>query len=540
MELYEGAEKETVVHAFARAVAAFPDDLFLNIAGERFSYAEVDRAATRLAHELAALGVVKGDRVVTLTETNVDVVPLWLAINRIGAIWVPINTAYRGDFLRHQIADAGACLAICDEDYLARIVDIAADLPALRLVLSRGAGPYPACAVPVEPLDAHRGTDEAPIPIDVTPQDLACLIYTSGTTGPSKGCMVSHAYLCNQGRQHRQALPQARGEIGWTCLPMFHTAGITHVLAAMLDGHGAALWPFFSVSQFWDHIEASGASHALLMATIFGLVANAPDTPAMKRCHGQLKAIIGVPIPPDIKAIWEQRFGVGYCMPYAYGQTEANRMSSLTFGDPEPLPGSAGRPTDAFVLAILDDSGNVLPEGEVGEIAVRPRRPGVMFDGYWNRPEETVKAWRNLWMHTGDLGRMEQGCLFFVDRKKDYLRCRGENVSSFEIERAFQAHPAIRESAVHAVGQQSGEDEIKITIVPKDDADPDPRELCEWAIGQLPHFAVPRYFEFRAELPKNPTGRVLKYQLRDEGVTTATWDREAHGITVRKQRRPAA
>lgn len=537
MEAGEGRKQETVVQAFAHAVATVPDELFLNVGGETFTYAETDRAATRFANVFAGLGVRKGDRVVTLMETNVDVVPLWLGINRLGAIWVPINTAYRHEFLRHQIVDAGAGLLICDAEYLERFVEIADMLPEARLILCRGEGPFPACAIPIAALDRHRGEDDTPIAVDVEPGDLSCLIYTSGTTGASKGCMISHAYLCNQGRQHRQALPQQRDEIGWTCLPMFHTAGITHVLAALLDGFGAAIWPRFSVSSFWDDIEQSGASHALLMATIFGLVANAPDTPAMKRCFGQLRIICGVPIPPEIARIWQERFGVGYCMSYAYGQTEANRISSLTYGDPIPLPGSAGRPTDAFEVRIFDDAGYAVPDGTVGEIVIRPRRPGVMFDGYWNRPEETVKAWRNLWMHTGDLGRMEDGCLFFVDRKKDYLRSRGENISSFEIERTFQSHPAVKENAVHAVGPRSAEDEIKVTVVLMEDARLDARELCVWAIERLPHFAVPRYIEFRTELPKNPTGRVLKYQLRDEGVTQATWDRESAGIVVRK--RPA-
>jgi crotonobetaine/carnitine-CoA ligase len=159
-----------------------------------------------------------------------------------------------------------------------------------------------------------------------------------------------------------------------------------------------------------------------------------------------------------------------------------------------------------------------------------------MFEGYWQRPQDTARAWRNLWMHSGDLGRMEAGYLYFVDRAKDYLRARGENVSSFELERVFLGHPAIQEAAVHATATQSGEDEIKLTAVLRPGSALSARELCLWSIEKLPHFAIPRYYEFRTELLKNPTGRVLKYRLRDEGITATTWDREAAGISVRRRK----
>jgi crotonobetaine/carnitine-CoA ligase len=162
-----------------------------------------------------------------------------------------------------------------------------------------------------------------------------------------------------------------------------------------------------------------------------------------------------------------------------------------------------------------------------------------MFEGYWSLPEQTAHAWRNLWMHTGDLGKLENGYLFFMDRAKDYLRCRGENISSFEIERTFIGHPAIAEVAIHAVGRQDAEDEIKATIVLREGAGVTTQDLCLWAIEKLPYFAVPRYFELRTELIKNPTGKVLKYRLRDEGVTRNTWDRQAAGIEVRKPKSPA-
>lgn len=534
-QAYRPGPRDTLMHALARAVAADPHAEFANVGGERVSFGEIDARANMLAHGLAGLGVVKGDRVVSLFDTSMDVLTCWFAINKLGAVWVPINTAYRADFLHHQIADSGARIAICDPHYLERFVELAVSLPTLGLILCRADGPYPDCATPIEPLDAYRHGDPSPLPIVVEPADLACLLYTSGTTGPSKGCMISHNYMCMQGRQQLRAVPVTRDDVSFTPLPLFHAAALNIILGCLVGCFRFAAWPRFSLSNFWDDIEASGATNAQLMASIFALVAHAPDSPAMARCHGKLKMIYGQPITPEVRRIWQERFGVPIVSSWAYGQTEGVR---LTMVPPEETPPDtcAGRASDEFELLIVDGDDQPVPEGQVGEIVYRPREANIMFEGYWQRPADTAKAWRNLWMHSGDLGRIEGGYLFFADRAKDYLRTRGENISSFEVERVFLAHPAIAEVAVHATAAQDAEDEIKVTAVLREAAAITEHELCLWSIDQLPHFAVPRFIEFRVELIKNPTGRVLKYRLRDEGVTPATWDRDAAGITVRRRR----
>lgn len=532
---YRADQTDTVLHALERAVASQGDQIFLDVAGDQVTYREIDARATRIAHAFAGLGIGKGDTVVSILETSTDVIAIWFAINKLGAIWVPINTAYRHEFLRHQIADADASLVVCDLVYLERMVEIAEQLPSVKLILCRDNGPFPDCPTPIAPFDRYRGTDDTPIPIAVAPGDLACLIYTSGTTGPSKGCMISHNYMCMQGRQQRRAVPEADDEWGWTCLPLFHSSALNFVLGALVAGHRVAVWPRFSVTNFWPDIEASGASNALLMASIFSLVANAPDNEAMTRCFGKLQMIIGQPITPAVRTIWKERFGVKIVSSWAYGQTEGARLT-MTAPDEVPPETCAGRAADEFDIMIFDKNDQPLPDGEVGEIVFRPRLPHVMFEGYWRRPEDTAKVWRNLWMHTGDLGRLDNGYLFFTDRQKDYLRSRGENISSFELEKTFSAHPAVSEVAIHAIGAQDGEDEIKATIVLREDVAVTAEELCHWAIDALPHFAVPRYYEFRLELWKNPTGRVLKYKLREEGVTSNTWDRDAAGIIVRRKR----
>jgi crotonobetaine/carnitine-CoA ligase len=187
-------------------------------------------------------------------------------------------------------------------------------------------------------------------------------------------------------------------------------------------------------------------------------------------------------------------------------------------------------------VRLVDDDDVEVPAGEIGEIVCRPTGPNLMFAGYWRRPEETLGVVRNLWFHTGDLGRLDaDGFLSFVDRKKDYLRRRGENISSFEMERTYHAHPAIKDVAVHSVASDVGEDDVKVTAVLQADVVLTEAELCEWSVERVPYFAVPRYIEFRDDLPRNPVGRVLKYQLRDDGVTATTWDREAAGYTFERR-----
>jgi len=531
---------DTVLHALERAVSGAPDQVFLDFGGVTYTYREFDTVTTRFAHALSDLGLESGQTIATVLNNNIDQVATWVAANKLGAIWVPLNTAYRGDFLRHQFDDSLAKVVVCEDEYLPYVLAVADELEHLELVLRRGhTTDVTSAPIRVLSLDLHRGDDETPFEITTKPGDLAFLMYTSGTTGLSKGCMISHNFICQQGAQANLAVPPREGEIMYTCLPLFHMAAVDQTTAALLSWSRIAISERFSVSTFWSEIERSGARTAKLMAAIFPLLANAPDTPEMKRCFGQLRAVTGVPISPEVRAIWHNRFGVEFLNSFAYGQSEGVRLAMSRYGEPVPPEGSCGPiASENYEVVVLDEGDVVLPDGEVGEIAFRPRRPHVMFEGYWRRPEDTNRAWRNMWMHTGDLGRIVDGILFFVDRKKDYLRSRGENISSFEIERAFMRHPDIQEVAVHAVAAGIDEDCLKVSAVLKRDAELTEEALCIWALDNVPYFAVPRYIEFRDELVKTPTGRVMKYRLREEGLTPNTWDREAAGITVR--RRPKA
>jgi crotonobetaine/carnitine-CoA ligase len=530
---------ETYWDHLRAALATGPDRPFLHFEEGVLTFADLDRQSLRMANALAALGVQPGQTVVTLLDSSIDAVVAWFAINRIGAIWVPINTAYKGEFLRHQVDDAGAVLVVCEPEYLTNLEAVAARLPQLELVLVREAAPASA-TLRVEPLDAHRGTDETPIAFEPQPADIACLIYTSGTTGRSKGCMVSHNYLCNGGRQQNIAIPPLPGGMTWSSLPMFHVSISSYVILATLIAKAqATIARRFSVTSFWDEIEACGATTAMLMASMFPLLAQAPDNPAMLRCKGRLRAVSGVPLATEIRTIWHERFGVGHMNSFGYGQTEASKICNLPWGDPLPPLTSAGKPSIDFEVMIADGNGMALPAGTPGEILVRPKRPNIMAAGYWRQPEHTVKVWKDLWLHTGDVGKLdEQGYMYFVDRQKDYVRSRGENISSIEIETVIMGHAEVSEVAFHAVPTAGvSEDDLKITVVRSEGSQLQEEALCRWAIEALPYFAVPRFIEFRTELPKTPTGRVQKAKLREDGRTPATWDAHEAGLVVRRSAR---
>jgi crotonobetaine/carnitine-CoA ligase len=533
-------QTDTALHALARAVKAVPDQIFLDLSGDLYTHAEVDRLSTRFAHELRRLGLEPGQTVATVLDNGIDQVASWLAINKAGGIWVPLNTAYRGEFLRHPLDDSQASIVIADTSYLGTVADVSAELPELRLILRCGAAPEsgesPAASVPILPLAECRDGDETPIPVTARPGDLSMLIYTSGTTGVSKGCMISYNYILNQARQSNKAVPPLPGDVMYTPLPLFHAAAIDVLLSGLLAHVRVAISARFSVTDFWSEIERTGATTARLMASIFPLIANAPDSPEMERCRGQLRAVVGAPFPPMLRQIWKERFGVQFADGHNYGLSEGVRLAMSRFGDetmPEDCCGKIA--DDDYEVVILDDEDRILPDGELGEIAFRPRKPHIMFAGYWRQPEATGAVWRNLWMHSGDIGRIKDGYLFFVDRKKDYLRSRGENISSFEVERAFLRHPAISEVAAHAADDGITEDCLKITAVLKEGHDLTEEDLCRWALDHIPHFAVPRYIEFRDELPRTPTNKIQKFQLRKEGRTDRTWDREAAGIQVRRR-----
>ncbi len=535
--VWDGGTAQTVTGVLADAARLDGDRPYLDFSGAVFSYGDIDARSTRLACGLAALGVRRGDTVASMLDNNLDAVLAWFAINKLGAISVPVNTAYKGSFLSHQIGDSGASIVLAESDYAHRVLDVRGELPKLRVLLHRGtADAGNSGAVHCAPLRSCAAENPDFVPVAVGPGDLSMLIYTSGTTGPSKGCMISHGYACNLARQYLRSTALTARDVLWTALPLFHmNATATTVLGTAMVRARAVIYPRFSVSGFWPDIKRSGATAANMLGSMAPLLADAAENEAATQCFGQLRLVNSAPFPKPLQDRWRRRFGVTHMGSAGYGLTEAAMVVTSRIGQDCP-PGAAGLRNDDFEVIIADEDDRPLPAGQSGEVLVRPLRPNVMFSGYWNRPEATLAIMRNMWLHTGDIGKFEaDGTFYFVDRKKDYLRRRGENISSFEMETTFLAHPAIADVAVHAVFSELGEDDLKVTAILTPGAAISEPELCRWAIDRVPYFAVPRYIEFRDDLPRNPTGKVLKYQLREEGCTPATWDRDKSDVILAKR-----
>ena len=517
-----------------------PDSEYLDVNGEQWSAAAMFGAANRLANTMIDFGVARGDRIATLTENSSEAVISLFGANRAGAVGVPINTAYKGEYLRHQLGDSGAKLLIVDAALAERARAVVDTIDGLDHVIVVGESePTPKTTWHTW-ADVMTASDARP-GVEVSPTDLNVFIYTGGTTGPSKGCMVNQNYSVTLAKQISEMWGRTADDVVWSPLPLFHYNAVTIMLTGtLLIGGRAAIYKKFSVSNFWPEINRVGATHGSTLGSMVTLLVNDPMRPEAPDsgspvANKTLRFISGVPMPP---AVWERCVERWNIRPFdgAYGTTEASLFSWLPPGT-ENKPNAAGVINEEyFDVRIFDDDDNEVPPGTRGEIVGRPKKANVMFDGYWGRPETTLELFSNLWFHTGDYGKMdEDGYLYFLDRKADYMRRRGENISSYELEVVFAKHPAVADLAVHAVPSPQLEDDIKVTLVLRDGSSATPEEIYRWSLDKVPYFALPRYLEIRDDLPRSPLGKILKGELRDDGITEGTWDADTSGIKVEKR-----
>jgi crotonobetaine/carnitine-CoA ligase len=512
-----------------------PDRQFVQCGGDWVSLGELDRRSDRAAAGLQAMGVGKDDRVAINLPNCLEYIILIYAIAKAGAIQVPLNTFLRGEFLSHQLRQTTPCVYVTDEAGLKMLAPVLSDLaqsPRLVVVgpvapdVGEGALHYAELAEATAPLT----------PVSVTALDVCAVIYTSGTTGPSKGCTITHGYYRNLINIFIDFGWYEKGDIIFGANPLFHFSGQTWLVAAALAVRGSVIVePAFSASRYMARIRETGATTALGMGAMGGAVLAQPPGPD-DRNH-KLRHITFMPSTADLVKRFEERFGVE---PFAevFGQSEC---WPAMLGDPRDphRPGSMGKVTPGLEVKLVDDNDIEVAQGEPGEIVVRPTAPFRLFSSYWGQPEATIETFRNLWHHTGDQARVDaDGYFWFVDRKKDSLRRRGENVSSVELEQAIMKHPGIANVAVHAVPSELGEDDIKACVVLAPDvAAIEPRELFDFFRSTLPYYAVPRYVEFLDQLPANVNGRVQKFKLRERGITETTLDFDQLGLVVARAER---
>jgi crotonobetaine/carnitine-CoA ligase len=507
-----------------------PDKPFMRLPdGDAISYGEFRASVERAAAGLAALGVKQGDYVNVWLPNGVDMVRIWFAINWLGAVYVPINTAYRGNVLAHVIANGGAELMIVASDLVERLAHI--DRAQLRTLVVAGGKEHAIPGmefVPLEELDADPAT-LPPLKQPIEPWDVQSIIYTSGTTGRSKGVLSSYTHMWHM--TGVQAFPMLdETDCYLISLPFFHVGGTLPIIAMLNRGGTVGMGGDFATEAFWPTVRATGATYTILLGVMSTFLSKRTPSPD-DRDH-TLKKITMIPLPDDWRDFAE-RFG-----PTVWTLFNMTEVSVPIFSEPNPqAPGTCGKQRPGVDLRIVDVHDREVPVGEIGELIVRTDAPWALNSGYYKNPEATAQAWRNGWFHTGDGFRKdEHGNYFFVDRMKDAIRRRGENISSFEVEAEILTHPKIRECAVVAVPNEMAEDDVLAIVAPATGAAVDPLELLEFLKPRLAHFMLPRYVRIMTDLPRTPTQKVEKYVLRQQGLTSDTWDREKAGVKIRREK----
>jgi crotonobetaine/carnitine-CoA ligase len=516
-------------HAAERGDAAC---LELPEEGLTFTYAEALDRAERVAGGLYASGAAPGDRVVLMGGNSSKFVLTWWGTALGALVEVPINTNYEGEFLRHQLEVAQARWAVVDDVLVERWVAIGEHARGIEKfwVIDTGVG---AADKAVNLLREH-GRRAAPwseldgaatVPLTAPrPEDLGAIFYTSGTTGPSKGVAMPHSQLYFFAQIVVSLTRLTSEDVYLTTTPLFHgNATFMAVYPIIVAGGRAVVRPKFSASRWIDHVRDSGVTVTNFVGVMMDFAWKQP--PRENDLDNRLRAVYAAPTASYVED-FKARYGIEAFVD-AFGLTETCAPIMTPYGVPRP-PGAAGLQNRAwFDIRLVDpETDREVPVGEVGELVVRPVHPWTCSNGYYNMPGKTVEAWRNLWFHTGDaLRRDEDGWYYFIDRYKDALRRRGENISSYEVEQAFLGHPAVAECAVIGVPAdvEAGEDEVLATVVVT--APTGPAELLDWCAGKIPAFAIPRYLRVVDALPKTPSEKVRKSVLRDEGVTADTYDR---------------
>lgn len=518
--------EQTVAQVLAKRATQHGDKTWIICDGHSYSYAEMNERSDRLAAGLRQKGVAKGDTVLLMLNDGIDILLAWVALAKIGAMEVPVNTHLKGNVLAHIINDSGATLMLAHVGYLDRIATLGEDLFHLKQIAV--AQDQDLRESPVDAgfrlssfqelfADSHAGLKDAP-----AYYDLVAVMYTSGTTGPSKGVMITHAHAYEYALGVVELLELRENDIYYNPLPLFHIAGQwAAVYACLIAGATVVVSGKFSLDGFWPDVRRNGCTCTFLLGAMANWMYRQPVN--SDDADNPMQRMLVVPLLPEIED-FKTRFGVRVST--TWGSTEINVPTRSSFELANNK--TCGRvSTDRYEVRIVDEHDQELPLGQAGEAVVRAREPWILMAGYWNNPEATAKAWRNQWVHTGDmLMRDEQGNLYFMDRTKDAIRRRGENISSMEVENEIKLHESVLECAVIPVASEHTEQEVMAVIVPKPGAIVDPEQLIRFLEPRMADFMLPRYVDFVPRLPKTATGKIQKFALRERGLTATTWDRE--------------
>jgi crotonobetaine/carnitine-CoA ligase len=506
-----------------------PDKVFAVFEdGESWTYAQLHSRVSSLAGGLAAEGVARGDHVAVWMFDGKEAILTFFAINYLGAVFVPFNTAYKGKILEHVLDNSDGRLLVAHSQLLERLVGI--DTASIRKVLCVGQAPESFALETCTYADAAQSTVPVPeLDSPIEPWHTQSIIYTSGTTGPSKGVLSSYLHIfTNAGPETWHFVT---GEDRFLInMPIFHIGGMGVIFVMLCRGGSIAVMDSFTTEKFWPFVRETKTTSVFLLGVMATFLLKAPPS-ADDKDH-DVRVAFMVPLTETCTEFTE-RFGAD-----VYTIFNMTEISSPIVSEPNPTRrGTCGKARPGVEVRLVDENDCEVATGEIGEMIVRTDRPWGMNSGYYKRPEATAEAWRNGWFHTGDCFRVdEQGYYYFVDRMKDAIRRRGENISSFEVEAEVVAYPAVREAAAYAVPSEIGEDEVMIAVAPVDGNGIDEHSLMTFLGERMAYFMIPRYIRILDELPKTPSSKVMKHLLREQGVTADTWDREKHNFRFKREK----
>lgn len=511
---------------------------FVHFGAETVSFAEMDRLATRAAMGFAALGVSHGARVCIALPNGIDFLTAWFGLARLGAVEVPINLEFKGDQVRYVVQDAAAEVLIAEPAFFDSHAECLAECDTLRTVILAGDAPAGfdgtrfSASLFREVLRAEYDLGRlAP----VRPSDPFAILYTSGTTGSPKGVLLCHEHEISLGESIARSIDLKDSDCFYNFFPMHHnTAQGIITCSTLASGARMLLTSRFSRTRFWDDVKDFGCTVFYGMGAILEILNKDPDGPAAADGHS-LRVGWGIAMGVEQVKRFTELFGVPFVT--GYGSTEISMAAMMTAGDGPA--GMVGKELDDFEIAIVDGSDLPVADGQVGEIVVRPKRPFITFLEYWNKPRETVQAWRNLWIHTGDAGYLDRDRnLYFVDRIKDVIRHRGNNISSVEVENVLLEFAAVQEAAVVPAPSELGdyEQEVRAMLVLAEGRRLYAQDLIDHCAEKLPYYAVPRYVDILESFPKTSTGKIRKAELRDAEILPTTWDLASSGKIVRSRK----
>ena len=476
------------------------------------SYEAVNDSANRMANAFSALGICKGDHVTVMLPNCPEYLYCWFGLAKLGAVMVAINIRYRAEQLQNLIEASDSSLIVTSPDLLSQAEGMNHNIKGVETVM-----------VTDEVFISSSTSPPAGVPAveDIEPMIIS---FTSGTTGMPKLVRNSHrAYITAARDLAFRYLGISEEDKIYSTLPLYHANPQVYcVLTALVADASIVVARRFSASRFWDDVRTYNATVFSYVGAILPILLAQPERSDDR--HVPAVKCVGGGAPKNVYEAVTRRFGMQ--VHELYGMSETGTFNTINRAG-KGKAGTVGQVREGFDVRIFDDQDDELPPGEIGEIVIRPTKPYIMFDGYYNSPEETVESSLNWWFHTGDLGKVDKdGYYYFCGRKKESIRRAGENISPYDIENAINEHPAVAESAAFGIADPVMEEEIGVAVVKKPSLTLSQDEIITWCESRLPKFLIPRYIEFMEKLPKSASEKVQKGVLKERGLTPATWDRQ--------------